>query len=38
MPLWLTRLIGHVIAALLGLATAYFLLSWLRPDLFPSAF
>ena len=33
-PLWATRLIGHVVAAALGLGVAYWLLCRFRPDLF----
>ena len=29
------RAMGHIFAAALGLGCGYFLLRWLRPDLFP---
>ena len=35
MPLWASRLIGHVVAGGLGLAVAYWMLCRYRPDLFP---
>jgi molecular chaperone DnaK len=34
-PRWLFNLIGHVLAALLGLAIGYLVLSWLKPESFP---
>ena len=34
-PRWLFSLIGNAIAALLGLALGYLILSWLRPEAFP---
>ena len=33
-PRWLLSLIGHVVAAAVGLGLGYLLLSWLRPDVF----
>ena len=35
LPRWLFNLIGHVLAALLGLALGYLILAWLRPLTFP---
>jgi hypothetical protein len=34
-PRWLLNLIGHVLAALLGLILGYLILAWLRPLTFP---
>jgi hypothetical protein len=34
-PRWLLNLIGHVLAALLGLILGYLILAWLRPLAFP---
>jgi hypothetical protein len=34
-PRWLFSLVGHVLAAVLGLAIGYLVLSWLRPETFP---
>ena len=34
-PLWLAKLAGHLLAAGLGLGTAYLLLRYFRPDLLP---
>jgi molecular chaperone DnaK len=34
MPLWASRMIGHIVAAGLGLGSAYYILRWLRPDIF----
>jgi len=35
LPRWLFNLIGHVLAALLGLGLGYLFLSWWRPESFP---
>jgi molecular chaperone DnaK len=35
LPLWLSRLIGHTIAAALGLGVGYYILSRLQPENFP---
>jgi hypothetical protein len=34
-PRWLFNLIGHVLAALLGLGIGYLFLSWWKPESFP---
>ncbi len=34
-PRWLVNLVGHVLAALLGLILGYLILAWLRPLTFP---
>ncbi len=34
-PRWMVNLIGHTVAALLGLLLGYLLLSYMRPDSFP---
>jgi molecular chaperone DnaK len=34
-PAWILRVVGHVIAAVLGLMLGYAVLSWLRPEMFP---
>jgi hypothetical protein len=35
LPRWLFSLIGHVLAALLGLSLGYLILAWRRPLTFP---
>jgi hypothetical protein len=35
LPRWLFNLIGHILAALLGLVLGYLILAWLRPLTFP---
>jgi hypothetical protein len=35
LPRWVFNLVGHVLAALLGLVLGYLILAWLRPLTFP---